>query len=553
VARSTTLTIKVLADASQASRELDKGSGSVGKFQRGIEKAAIPAAAIGAGLLVFAKAAGKAASDAEQAAGAVDAVFGKTAGNIHKMASQSAESVGLASSEYETMAAIFGAQLKNMGTSADQLAPKTNDLIKLGADLAAQYGGTTSDAVSALSALLRGETDPIERYGVSIKQADIAAEEAKHGIKGLTGVAKKQADATAILTLLTKQTADAHGAFARESDTAAHAQQVANAKWEDAKATLGKSLLPIMVIFGNLLGTVAGVLEKNSTATTILLGVVGALAAAVLIANAALKLQAVWTIAATVATKAWRVATMTATAVQWALNAAMAANPIGVVIALVIALAAGIVLLYKKCGTFRNIVTGAFNAVAAAAAACWGWIKSHWPLLVAILGGPMGAALAIIVTHWDKIKAAAKAVLDWIAPKAAAAFGAVARVADRVLAPIVAIFDGIKAAVQGVIDAVGWLIDKIGNIHFPSPPGWLKKLNPFAVAPPAAPAPATPAAYGRRLAGGHAGTSGGGSGSIVINVNGALDPEAVARQIRAILGRHDVRIGRAARTATAPA
>src|SRR4051794_4610898 len=130
--RSAILTIKILADAAQAAREMDSASGKMGKFQSGMKKAAIPAAAIGAGMLAFGLSAGKAASDAEQAMGAVDASFGKSAKVIHAFAKTSATSVGLSSREYEAMAATFGAQLKNMGVAADQLAPQTNNLVKLG-------------------------------------------------------------------------------------------------------------------------------------------------------------------------------------------------------------------------------------------------------------------------------------------------------------------------------------------------------------------------------------------------------------------------------------
>ena len=126
----------------------------------------------------------------------------------------------------------------------DQLAPKTNDLITLGADLAAQYGGSTADAVEALSAVFKGETDPIEKYGVSIKQSDIAAQKAAMGMSNLTGEADKQATAQATLALLTKQTADATGANAREADTAAGKQARLTAAWDDASAKMGAELLP---------------------------------------------------------------------------------------------------------------------------------------------------------------------------------------------------------------------------------------------------------------------------------------------------------------------
>lgn len=51
------------------------------------------------------------------------------------------------------------------------------------------------------------------------------------------------------------------------------------------------------------------------------------------------------------------------TAAQWLLNAAMAANPIGLVVIALAALGAGLVIAYNKSETFRNIVNGAFNSV----------------------------------------------------------------------------------------------------------------------------------------------------------------------------------------------
>src|SRR6478735_6402979 len=205
-ARDATIAIKFVSDTTDATKGFDEVSKSAGGFQSGVDKAAKVAAVGGAALVAFGASAFNAASDAQQASGAVDAAFGGSADAIHKFAQTSAESVGLASGDYEAMAATFGASLKNMGVATDDLAPTTNDLVALGADLAAQYGGSTADAVSALSSLLRGETDPIEKYGVSIKGADLAAQKAAMGLSGLTGEADKAATSQATLALLTEQT-----------------------------------------------------------------------------------------------------------------------------------------------------------------------------------------------------------------------------------------------------------------------------------------------------------------------------------------------------------
>ena len=99
-----------------------------------------------------------------------------------------------------------------------------------------------------------------------------------------------------------------------------------------------------------------------------------------------------WTAAQTI----WTVATKGATAAQWLFNAAMAANPITLIIIAVIALGVGLVVLWKKSETFRDIVKGAFNAVWGAIKSVWNWTKKNWPLLLGILTGPIGwATLAI--------------------------------------------------------------------------------------------------------------------------------------------------------------
>lgn len=57
-------------------------------------------------------------------------------------------------------------------------------------------------------------------------------------------------------------------------------------------------------------------------------------------------------------------------AAQWALNAAMRANPIGIVITILAALGAAIVVAWKKSETFRNIVKGAMRGIQVA----FGWV-----------------------------------------------------------------------------------------------------------------------------------------------------------------------------------
>lgn len=61
--------------------------------------------------------------------------------------------------------------------------------------------------------------------------------------------------------------------------------------------------------------------------------------------------------------------------VQRGLNMVMRMNPIGLVITALAALAAGLIYAYQHSETFRNIVNGAFKAVAGIAAWLWGQVR----------------------------------------------------------------------------------------------------------------------------------------------------------------------------------
>ncbi|MEV2277877.1 phage tail tape measure protein [Nocardiopsis sp. NPDC049922] len=124
-------------------------------------------------------------------------------------------------------------------------------------------------------------------------------------------------------------------------------------------------------------------------------------------ARAAILGQAIVQRAIAVATGIW-------TAAQWALNLAMSANPLGLIVIAIIAVIAAIVLLWRNSETFRSIVTGAFNAVWSAIKFVWSWVKSNWPLLLAIITGPIGIAIGLVIRYWDQIKAATLAAWQWV-------------------------------------------------------------------------------------------------------------------------------------------
>ena len=112
----------------------------------------------------------------------------------------------------------------------------------------------------------------------------------------------------------------------------------------------------------------------------------------------------------------------------------------------------------------------------------------------------------------------------------------------KILAAALSIVAKVLSTVVGwVVQLVTWLtraIEKIGR--------FLDKINPLkGLKLPSIPGLSAAGAAAGPTAGTRGATSGGSSGGTTVNVYGALDPEAVARQIRRVLEGHAARTGQA--------
>src|SRR5690606_840864 len=107
------------------------------------------------------------------------------------------------------------------------------------------------------------------------------------------------------------------------------------------------------------------------------------------------------------ATKIWAAA-------QWLLNAAMRANPIGLIITGIMLLVGAAVLAYKRFDWFRNIVDSAWSTIRNAAAAAWEVIGPILTRIASVLVTVVGTALRwyaayarfVFTTVWTIIKTA---------------------------------------------------------------------------------------------------------------------------------------------------
>lgn len=197
-------------------------------------------------LATFANDAVQEFAELTDSANAVNVVFGDAAGIVERFGQTTAESVGLARSEFNQLAAVVGSQLQTFGLSARDAAQEATRLTERAADLASVFGGSVNDALGAISAALRGERDPIERYGISLNEANVAAKALALGLADSRAELEASDKAAASLALIYEQSAQVSGDFANTADDLQNRQRTLNARWQDAQAVLGEQLEPGM-------------------------------------------------------------------------------------------------------------------------------------------------------------------------------------------------------------------------------------------------------------------------------------------------------------------
>jgi hypothetical protein len=496
--------IKVGAEAGQAIRELgsvDKALGdTMGTHQKmaaGLQKAALPAAAALGAIAVASVDAAKAAAEDAAARDKMIGVIERVTGATEAQAAAVDDWIG-------KLSLATGVADDELRPAMSRLAASTGDTaeaqkaLQIAMDVSAATGKDLGTVADAIGKAYDGSTGGLQRLGVGLDSATLKS-------KDMTKIMAELADMTG-------------GAMARQADTATGQYAIFTNQMNELKESLGAGLLPVVQALLPMLNQFAQFAAKNTTAIKLLVGVVAALSAGILVANAAMKAYAAAQTIVKVATAAW-------TAAQWLLNAALSANPIGLVIVAVAALAAGLVIAYKHSETFRNIVNAAFQAVLAAARSlaagfqsllgaarsAFDWIVAHWKVGLFAFG-PIGAAVYVIIDNFNTLKSVALAAFDAIR-------GGIS---------------GLVGAIESVISAVQRLIDALGRIHVPH----INLPGPLAV-----PAPLPPL-RARGLAGAYGYAGARTAGGVTVNVYGAIDPEGTARTIRRILGDSARRSGR---------
>jgi hypothetical protein len=141
-----------------------------------------------------------------------------------------------------------------------------------------------------------------------------------------------------------------------------------------------------------------------------------------------------------------QVVTKKLTITQWALNAALNANPFGLIVVGVTALVAAFILAYTKVDWFRNGVNSAFTKIVGDVRGAIDWIKHNWVKLLVILTGPIGMAVAVI----------SKAI-GGVVIRIAKNFGKIVSVVRGVVAKLKSPLNMMIRMVNGFIDGINMI------------------------------------------------------------------------------------------------
>lgn len=259
------ITIPILSEFND--RGIKDAEGAFAKLGDIAKKAAV---AVGAVAIGGAAAAGKAidlASDLAESQAKIGQIFGDSATAIEEFAATAATKLGQSKQDVLNAAGTFGVFGKAAGLSGEDLAEFSNNFTGLASDLASFNNTSPQEAIDAIGAALRGESEPLRRYGVLLDDATLRAEALQLGIYDGNGALTAQQKILAAQAAIYKQTADAQGDFERTSDGLANKQRILKAQLQNSATAIGTALLPIATKLFSFIGdNLVPIVEKLTNA-----------------------------------------------------------------------------------------------------------------------------------------------------------------------------------------------------------------------------------------------------------------------------------------------
>jgi len=307
-------------------------------------------------------------------------VFGESSRQVQEFVESQAQLMGLTQQRAQELLATAGSVAQGAGLAKKQSADMSVEIAQLAGDLASFNNAKPQRTFEAITSALTGEREQLKQFGIVIQenmvQQRALANTSKESAEALT----QQEKAVATLELAYDKAGEAVGDLERTSESAANTGRQAGAAWREVRDTFAEQLLPAAAEINQELLELAEneevmqatreaaqalseqltsgiklassffqLFAENRESLATAADATFRLVTAVGVYVAAVKAQTLWTKRAVIAQKA-------ATVAQRGLNAAMKANPIGLVVS---ALTVVLPFLYR----FRDGITDAAAAV----------------------------------------------------------------------------------------------------------------------------------------------------------------------------------------------
>jgi hypothetical protein len=229
--------------------------------------------------------------------------------------------------------------------AATRSTTKAHQELAIAQDLAAFKGISVKEAADDITRAAGGNTRALKEMGIQTKDAGGHALSAAALMDSLSKAVHGQADAMGDTTV---------GKMNRYKES-----------MDQLKEKVGEALIPVLQQLMNLIQPLVDWMTRHAAVVKVLALVLGGLAAVV---ETVILVQ-----------KAWN-------AMLAVTNALMDANPIGLIILALAALAVGVYEAYKHFKPFHDIINDVWSALKTVG----DWIFAHWRLIVGALLGPLG-------------------------------------------------------------------------------------------------------------------------------------------------------------------
>lgn len=413
--------------------------------------------------------------------------FGMEANQSAYFADLLAYAQGNANTTAEGLGEAYKNCAANMNAAGQDIETTTAFLSML-----ANQGLKGSEAGTALNAVMRDMTAKMKDGKIAIGDTQIAVQDANGNYRDMTDILKDVEDATngmgdaekasALqstftadsikgLNLILNAGVDEAAKFEEElRNSSGTAKEMADvmqdnlggdltslgSKFEGVQIELYEKFEPALragvKVLNKMLDAVDFIIDHSSEFIAVIGGMSAGIGAYVAYTTAIKIMKEGW-MALTVVQKA-------VTAAQWLMNAAMSANPIGVVIAAIVALVAAFTILWKKSDAFRKfwtdlwknikkVASDVWNAIVKIFTGAWDNIKKAWSVVKQFFSD-----------IWNGIKNTFSSVGSWFSEKFSSAWNSIKGIWNGVKTYFSNIWTGIKDTFASVGT---WFRDKFSG------------------------------------------------------------------------------------------